>query len=499
LVTNSWKPFKHGKGPKWFLTSHTKRERFVDYAKVKMNFQLDPDQDARRQCFDFLSDPNRLTVVSANPHVEIYKDSTYEVCTERNIEIVLQQEKDLDSMGKHGRQEFNATIRATAQKIYIAMLSTSLPMNLLKILIDKNTSKHGIADLPLTPGRCPQDEFRDVWNSDQFRKNQLRTLGYMLYEDNYDSVLQVLPYTNASRIGNGSIGVVDSVSLYNHLHRFPSAGSLHEQSELSRERFAVKSISERHPTYQFREQEFLKRIGSLNHRHISKCYAAFWHQSKYYMVSELATKDLDAFMKAGKSFGEAQKLKAQMRGLADAVRLIHSGVPGYAGYSHDIKLQNILVFENTQLKDLQLKLADWSCANMNPIDDSSHLTETFGSNTWCPPEIFPGADGVREGTSRPHDIWSLGCVFLELIVWFDKDWQAVQDFRSERREDDQSDYAFWMGRGGEKKLRPSVSRQIEKLRSIEDWSEFIDVIEVMLEIDPKSRHSADALVSSLPE
>ncbi|KAF2441738.1 kinase-like protein [Karstenula rhodostoma CBS 690.94] len=456
---------------------------FAGHEKVQMVFQIDAHGDARRQCLDHLTDGTRLTIVSQNPYVTSYNASAYEVCTEQNIEIVLKQDADLKCLDRSSRRKFATTIQTKAQNMYIAILGTTLPMSVLKHISDRCSSKPNFipqSRLPLTPTEYPRFKSLDPLQVEQFRSNQLRFLPFMLHEGTYDSVLQTLPYGNTSKIGKGSIGAVSSVSLYNHLHSFPSAWSPCGDDALSRNRFAIKFIAEKYHVYAIREQEFLEKIGPVNHRNI------------------LATADLEAFMRAEKVFVPAQRLKAQMRGLAGAVRLIHSGVGGYAGHSHDIKLQNILVFEESQWDCLEWKLADWSCAKMNArVDDSSHRTETFGGNTWCPPEIAPNAKNKREGTSRPHDVWSLGCVFLELIVWHDGGWHAVQEFRTQRREDDDSDYAFSTGRKSDKRLRPSVTSQISRLRTMTEWSGFITVIEGMLAIDPINRCSAEEIVVHL--
>ena len=114
------------------------------------------------------------------------------------------------------------------------------------------------------------------------------------------------------------------------------------------------------------------------------------------------------------------------------------------------------------------RISDWGSGRVNTYRSgrSVFTPSPNGTLTYEPPEV------LYEGkTSRPYDVWSLGCVFLELLVWALWNSQAVKDFGNERldRRDlcsasNLRDDAFWQRlEGGNVVLRQSVKNWISKL------------------------------------
>jgi serine/threonine protein kinase len=54
-----------------------------------------------------------------------------------------------------------------------------------------------------------------------------------------------------------------------------------------------------------------------------------------------------------------------------------------------------------------------------------------GTRTYRPPEY-----DVREKVSQKCDIWSLGCVMLEFLIWYRRGWKGVLDFQNDRIKED---------------------------------------------------------------
>jgi len=50
-----------------------------------------------------------------------------------------------------------------------------------------------------------------------------------------------------------------------------------------------------------------------------------------------------------------------------------------------------------------------------------------GTSRYEPPETDKGR-GTKEARSRQYDIWSMGCIVLELLIWLIYGYQAVQKF-----------------------------------------------------------------------
>merc|ERR1711879_970510 len=109
------------------------------------------------------------------------------------------------------------------------------------------------------------------------------------------------------------------------------------------------------------------------------------------------------------------------RDLLEGLEYLHSRSPPVV--HRDIKSNNVLVGQ-----DFCLKLADFGCSK---CDDMTTSFTTVGSVLWMAPEVIRGQDG---GHGRKADIWSLGCVFIEMVTaerpWspksFDNMWQAMK-------------------------------------------------------------------------
>ena len=120
----------------------------------------------------------------------------------------------------------------------------------------------------------------------------------------------------------------------------------------------------------------------------------------------------------------------QFHGMAEAVKRVHdlssvkdptsslNVTTSAAGerrtaWHHDIKPENILFFKDNSSYRGMFRLSDWGSAKVNPYRTRSYNTKSpIGTLTYEPPEFTS-----KGQTSRPYDLWSLGCVFLELLVW----------------------------------------------------------------------------------
>jgi serine/threonine protein kinase len=99
-------------------------------------------------------------------------------------------------------------------------------------------------------------------------------------------------------------------------------------------------------------------------------------------------------------------IQETIESLVEAVMCIH----------HDLKPANILLF----LTPSPLwKICDFGMANLKHGDKSEtshHDGKGIGTYMYQPPEYFQ--PGQASGHGRPFDIWSLGCIILELLtVW----------------------------------------------------------------------------------
>lgn len=111
----------------------------------------------------------------------------------------------------------------------------------------------------------------------------------------------------------------------------------------------------------------------------------------------------------------------QLVGLTDALKTLHAFHHGNAdSYRHgDLKPENILIFDSKNPNSLgSWKMADLGLAryHMAATGDRLHPTSNSGAGTisYQPPETV---NAKSAPTSRLYDIWSMGCIILQLMTW----------------------------------------------------------------------------------
>jgi serine/threonine protein kinase len=274
-------------------------------------------------------------------------------------------------------------------------------------------------------------------------------------------------------------------------------------------------------------------MADLSHHHLLKCLASFVFSSKYHMIYEKADCNIEVFMRKNpnpRSLANltTDDLAQQLFGLADALCFIHNqgspdstpstnllGVPQVSarktGYIHDIKPENLLMFIYNQpgKKSYWIRLSDFSCAKVVDI-----LTTVSGKNrhsyktvSKSGTPVYRAPEATPEGgqTSRPYDLWSLGCVYLELLVWFLDGYDALKQFREEREGlvspntfEDEGFY-YTPTEGEPFRLRDVVTEKIDSVsnRTEGHLKTIADMIPQLLKIDPEKRPNAEQLVKKL--
>lgn len=115
----------------------------------------------------------------------------------------------------------------------------------------------------------------------------------------------------------------------------------------------------------------------------------------------------------------------QLEGLSFALQSLHDfNRNGRASYRHgDLKPENILLFRSEQDPDSFpgiWKMSDLGSAKLHEVatgdrfDMQATSMRPFGTTSYKPPEAWTRSD---EPTSRLFDVWSMGCIILELITW----------------------------------------------------------------------------------
>ena len=187
-------------------------------------------------------------------------------------------------------------------------------------------------------------------------------------------------------------------------------------------------------------------------------------------------------------------------------------------FHFDLKLENILVFKTLPRGPLRWLVADFGTTRVRALAFGSR-TNTAGYGSYASKEemqgdpIWRAPDWVLQGkASRPYDIWSLGCVFLQVLLWFfELDGGDPDDFQQERlhspaRISDDEEASFWFMRTnikGDKyvRLRPVVVQRLNLLTSHCEgkpgFDEMVNLIKRMLRIRPQERPKAAIVVDDL--
>lgn len=194
------------------------------------------------------------------------------------------------------------------------------------------------------------------------------------------------------------------------------------------------------------EEKFRKEFNQLKyfngnvHPHLVTLLATFTFQKKYHFLFPYAQCDLEHYWE--REFPQRQPFditrvrwfSRQVCGLMGAIHAIHNPVHIQDKYGRhgDLKPDNILWYRCTN-DDLGIFVV----SDMG-LSDLHHE----GSRSNIPNKSIPATPGYRPpecdiegGTiSRAYDIWTLGCLFMDMVVWFFGGFALLQKFIEARME-----------------------------------------------------------------
>ena len=166
-----------------------------------------------------------------------------------------------------------------------------------------------------------------------------------------------------------------------------------------------------------------------------------------------------------KDFAEDTNFYRALSGLTSALETLHdykSGVLGteMIGYHHDLKPKNVLVSET------HFVLSDFGLSKLKTGEDSRTPFKK-GQGHYLAPECEDFELNFSKGIiSRASDVWSLGCIILEAIVFMVGGADAVAEFRKSRtiKIGFLTTRTFFCGES----INPEVERKISELTICEE-------------------------------
>jgi serine/threonine protein kinase len=113
------------------------------------------------------------------------------------------------------------------------------------------------------------------------------------------------------------------------------------------------------------------------------------------------------------------------------------------GRHGDLKPENILWFKSYHDKDPNLlmgvlKISDFGLTRFHGTMSKSHINaeRVAVTGTYRAPEY-----DIYKAVSQSYDIWTLGCVILEFVIWYLLGWEEVDRFSENRTREHVSEFA----------------------------------------------------------
>ncbi|KAI0428346.1 kinase-like domain-containing protein, partial [Xylaria sp. FL1042] len=315
---------------------------------------------------------------------------------------------------------------------------------------------------------------------------------------------------------SGSFGSVSKILIHPLCHGFN--GKFNETNEHTF--FALKEYHKGNIVEFQREVKMLQRFKHTNHQHIVTLLAAYTQDQKHFLVFPWADYDLGLYWQMknptpnSKSAQLVQWICNQAWKLSEAVSRIHdldedsdvAEEERLYGRHGDLKPDNILWYRSGN-----------GFGNLVITDMGLSKTHRFKSRTYTlhnkptaapryrPPEVE--YEGSLMG--RTFDIWTLGCVFLEFLIWLHGGSAKLEEILETMmspsiRGGDSEDYFEWVRVGEDEyyaiRVKEAVTKCIEDLRGncAQFAYDFLDIIaNQMLVVERNERISAKELTEKM--
>ena len=201
------------------------------------------------------------------------------------------------------------------------------------------------------------------------------------------------------------------------------------------------------------ERKFRSEIQSLEwfsgriHSHLVTLLASYRQKGKYYLLFPYARDDLERHWTKNKTVPQDHRtaiwFARQLCGLMGAVNLIHnpSHLKEKYGRHGDIKAENVLLYdhEGDDLGILVLTDMGFTCVH-RAVSRSTDPNHKVGRTTEYQAPEFEAKGGT---INRASDIWALGCLFLDLVLWFIWGESAISKFGKNREMPDLKGIGSW--------------------------------------------------------
>ncbi len=457
------------------------------------------------------------------------------------IENIVRNDDSLQFVDDESRSEFIKAIQSHAPNLFAICIYRGLEMNFLKHLMERHNCQDTLDARPkqnmvCNRGACTSHAIQQMITCLPMFFAEKIARDYQHRQLSHEKVLPLHDVggddgqgcATRQSLGRGAYGTVYAVKInlaHNAISRAATLGPAHDlfaptTSYESPERlFAVKQFS--NPKAFEREQLILKSLADYPHPHIVLHLTTWSQDTAHYILYDLARCNLREYINNVQSPPLSRPhvlwFLRQLDGLAKAIFYVHhfkrptlSDPKPEADYlwgrHNDIKPENILVFEKAPNQNPVLKLTDFGHGVFTEPkgDHSVGDPQVVGTETYWPPD-----QSRNKKTSRPFDMWALGCVYLELLLWLFGFFQEEgrRGFATARLSlPGQNRTAridrFWYkekrGMSRHYHLKPAVREAINELKNkhcpqLRAFLRVLEAIELLLDTNPETRMTADGL------
>ncbi|KAF2110564.1 kinase-like domain-containing protein [Lophiotrema nucula] len=339
------------------------------------------------------------------------------------------------SVPPHKIQNTAQTIVDEAKKIFAILIDTKAEGSLGQFIESDTLDKCLPVEVTLLQKLLPEADVQEVL---------LRQWEYMAYNFRrgpYQRQVRtevVLPYLEQTKIGSGGFSTVYEIMVHTSHQNFESDVERIGRSGIRMVRKKLTAITSNSTAKD--EAELLFLLCSQRHDNVVELITSYSQDNFTNLIFERADMDLHEFLLAEKrvpGFVENRTIFNAILGLARGLEYIHGfkvmegmdkkNASTYMFGSHqDIKPRNVLV------RKTKFVLADFGLMRLKTsVEDSKTLWKN-GTVEYGAPECRDPDTLEQRHIGRASDIWSLGCVLAEVMVYMQEGHGGLEEFRKSR-------------------------------------------------------------------
>lgn len=251
----------------------------------------------------------------------------------------------------------------------------------------------------------------------------------------------VLPIVQETLIGHGGFGTVYRTLLHPGNHEFS-----HESGWMVRDRSIgsvnladsvfLKCVRKEFIPHANHESDYeaelrnLSILNHLKHPNIIEVLSAFTYRAKHNLIFPALSGDLAGLMERERppEFALDETFIIALSKLASAIEDVHNLTANtidlqQIGCHHDLRPRNILVDGD------RFVLADFGLSRFKSPSQDSTTKHKKGQGDYVAPECEDIDDNFDKHTiGRASDIWSFGCIIIEIVTYMIRGHEGVEDF-----------------------------------------------------------------------